>query len=102
MDHGPAIPHGSSRLNEKFFQLARTLFVTPVSNPHNVDVLGKIKRLEIADVRCFVERPGPRHAKAISVNAPYGFSKRQHSVQKMKIEFKDFSRACVRAMMAVM
>src|SRR5262249_9254074 len=90
------------RRDQKFFQLMRTLFITPVADPDRIDRFLAPQRMELLDVGSLMKSPGAGDAKAISIDAANGFAKSKHAIDQVQMKFKDLAGIGVPAMVAVM
>src|SRR5205823_6267354 len=82
VDHEPPVPHRCRRSQQKLPYLLRSLFISPVADPHHILLRGRtIYRTEDLRIRSLVERPHPRHSKPLAVDPSQHFPKHHHAVK---------------------
>src|SRR6185437_105435 len=91
----------SCRSNEKLFELASALFITPIADPNHVGVFGGIDRKEMSGIGGFVESPRSLNSEAVNVNAADCVAECQRSVEFVQRKPEDFFRIRVCPMMSV-
>ena len=102
MHHHAASGKGGSRLNQELLQLAAALIVTPIANPDHVNLAAAADRLKGLYIGSLMECPHPRHAEAISIDTPDGFSESEYAIHQMQMKLEYFPGAGIGAMVAIM
>src|SRR5579883_2510493 len=87
--------------DQEFIQLSRTLIVSPVAYPDQLQVFVRRQRPEPLYISCFVKRPRPLDPKTIGIDLANCFPEREDYVKQVEPKPQDLSRIRVCTMMSV-
>jgi len=87
--------------DKKLLQLPRTLFVSPVSNPEEVDCFRALDWSKHAGIGRFVESPDLWDSETIPVDLSNGFPECQDSIYQVKLKTKNVAGIRICAMVGI-
>src|SRR5207249_9664181 len=102
MDCDASLPHSARRCDQKFLELAGTLFVSPVPYPDDVGILLARQRPEMSGVGCLLKYPDLADSEQLGVNAPDRLAEGQNAVELLQGHARDLFGIRIGTVMGVM